>query len=358
VKYGLIPQNPLEGAALALGIVPTPLADTLVAIWLARSVMVATKLGVFEALADGPLGSAEVADRCHTDPRATRKLLDALVPTGYLRLKNSRYALSRTASRWLLKDAGASLHDAMLHRFLDWQFAEHFEDFVRSGEPLDFHAKMASEQWSIYQRGMRAHAAIAAPEVARRTPMPRGATAMLDLGGGHGLFAAALCRRHPRLCATVLDLPEAVAAAAPLLAAEGLGDRLVHRPSDALTDDLGEAAYDLVFLANLLHHFDEPTCRALVARAARALRPSGCLVIHELIRPACPDEAGTPGSLADLYFAATSRSGTWSFAELTTWLRAAGLAPRRPIRLLSVPGLGQVAGCSVAGRDAGQPVVR
>lgn len=343
MKYGLIPQTPLEGAALLLGLVPTPLADTLVAIWLARAVMVATKLGVFEALVDGPLAAGEVAARCGTDPRGTAKLLDGLVPTGYLRLEDGRYALSHMARRWMPSDAPRSLHDATLWRFVDWEFTEHFEGFVRSGQPLRFHDAMTPERWRLYQRGMRAHAQLAAGEVARRTPVPAGARAMLDVGGGHGLFSVALCRGHPRLHATVFDLPAAVAEAAPLLAAEGMGDRVVHQAGDALTADFGQAAYDLIFVANLVHHFDEPTNRALVGRLAGALRPGGCLVIHELIRPSSPREAGGAGALADLYFAATSQAGTWSFGEIADWQRAAGLRPRRPTRLLSTPGLGQLA---------------
>jgi SAM-dependent methyltransferase len=344
VKYRVLPQTPLEALGLALGLVPTPLADTLVAMWLARSLMVATKLGVFEALADGPADAERVAQLCQTDPPATRKLLDALVATGYLKAGKGVYALSRTARRWLLKDSPRSLHDAMLWRFLDWQFLEQLEPYLRTGQPLDFHAAMTPEQWVLYQRGMRAHARLAAAEVARRTPVPRGATSLLDVGGGHGAFAAALCRRHPALWATVLDLPEAVAAAAPLLADEGLGERLVHRAVDALRDDLGESVYDVVFVANLLHHFDAATNQALVARCARALRPGGQLVVHELIRPTSPAEAGSAGSLADLYFAATSRSATWSFEEIETWLRSAGLAVGKRVRLLSVPGLGQASG--------------
>ena len=344
MKYRVVPQTALEAVGLALGMVPTPLADTLVAMWLARSVMVATKVGAFEALAEGAAEAEEVAKACHTEAGATRKLLDALVGAGYLKAKGPRYALSWTSRRWLLRDSRPSLRDATLWRFMDWRFLDQLEPFVRTGQPLDFHASMTAEEWALYQRGMRAHAQLAAGEVARRTPVPRGATRLLDLGGGHGAFAAALCRRHPKLRATVLDLPEAVAAAAPLLAAEGLGDRLVHQAGDALTADLGEAVYDVVFVANLLHHFDEPTDRALVARCARALRPGGVLVVHELIRPASAREAGSAGSLADLYFASTSRSGTWSFDELEGWLREAGLAVGKRVRLLSVPGLGQVSG--------------
>lgn len=52
MKQGAIPENPLEAAALAVGLVTTPLLDT--TLLLARTVLVAVKLGVFDALAMGP----------------------------------------------------------------------------------------------------------------------------------------------------------------------------------------------------------------------------------------------------------------------------------------------------------------
>jgi predicted O-methyltransferase YrrM len=72
---------------------------------------------------------------------------------------------------------------------------------------------------------------------------------MLDIGGGHGFFSVALCRRHPQLHSTILELPQAIKHATPLLEKEGIGDRVRHRAGNALTDDLGVDQYDLVFMA-------------------------------------------------------------------------------------------------------------
>jgi len=85
---------------------------------------------------------------------------------------------------------------------------------------------------------MRAQANVLAPLLGRAIPVPAGARAMLDIGGSHGYFSVILCRRHPGLRATVLDLPSAVEHAAPLLAKEGMGDRVVLQAGNALTDDL------------------------------------------------------------------------------------------------------------------------
>ncbi|MGI8657846.1 MAG: hypothetical protein ACR2K4_03625 [Candidatus Limnocylindria bacterium] len=90
----------------------------------------------------------------------------------------------------------------------------------------------------------------------------------------------------------------------------------------------------------VVHHFDAETNRALAARCARAMRPGGLYVIGDLMRPESPQGASTMDLFYDLYFALTSRSGLWSFEEMADWQRAAGLRPRKPIRLVMGQGPG------------------
>src|SRR5262249_19998921 len=156
--------------------------------------------------------------------------------------------------------------------------------------------------------------------------------------GAHGYYAVALCRRHPRLRATVLDRPAAIEHAAPLLAREGVGERVVHRAGDARVDDLGQAAYDMVLMAQLVHHLDDTTNRDLVRRAARALRPGGLVAILEPIRNPTRSAREQLVGLLDLYFAFTSRAGTRSLNELVGWQREAGMVPQRPLYLRTLPG--------------------
>jgi SAM-dependent methyltransferase len=340
MKLTVAAENPIERLILALGLAPVTLMDTHMSFMRARAIMVATKLGLFEALAGGTLTSAAVAERCATSPVPTEKLLNALVGSGYLTFASGTYALSSLAKKWVLAASPHSVRDKILFEFAEWAIVEHFEDFVRTGQPLNMHS--TTTDWGLYQRAMRALSGLAAPEVVRRTPMPRGATAMLDVGGSHGFISVAMCRRYPALKAVVLDLPVAIEHAAPILQTEGMGDRIVHRPGDALTDDLGESAWDFVYVSQLLHHFDEPTNRDFCRRVARALRPDGVFVVLEMIRPSSPTDAGQVGALLDLYFAVTSQSGTWSVQEIAAWQGDAGLTPRKAIRLRTVPGAVEV----------------
>ena len=339
MRVGAIPESLLERLALATNLAPTPVVDTLHAVIVARAVVAATRLGVFDGLAHASADAAALAGSLGLHPGALEKLLNLLVATGYLSHGRAGYGLSPLSRKWLAADSPTSLRDSMLLRVLEWQAIDTTEDFVRTGRALDVHDLIAGDQWTTYQRGMHALARLSAPEVAKRVRLPAEATTMLDIGGGHGAYSAAFCRAHKGLRATILDLPEAVAAAAPILAAEGLGERVVHRAGNALADDLGSAAWDLVFVAQLVHHFDAEANAALVRRAAAALKPGGRIAILDVMRPEAPGAGGQSGALLDLYFAITSNAGTWPAGTIAGWFRDAGLRPGRTIALRTTPGI-------------------
>src|SRR5215470_968311 len=276
MKIDVGAESPAERLALTLRLVPTPVFHTLMPMVAARALLVGTKLGVFEALGRDPLTAADVAAKLGTEPAATEKLLNALTGLGYLRAAGNGFVLSAGARRWLVSGSPRSLRDFVLEQEFDvFRWLEHLEDYVRTGHGVQPHDGLSDDAWGAYQRGMRSLAGLAAAEVARRVPVPAGARQMLDIGGSHGYYSVVICRRHPGLRSIVLDLAQAVCHAAPLLAAEGMGDRVVHRAGDAATADFGTAAFDLVFIANVVHHFDGPTNRDLARRAAHALRPGG-----------------------------------------------------------------------------------
>jgi SAM-dependent methyltransferase len=341
MRFGAVAENPVEWVVKRLNLAPQPLLDTQMAYTLARVIMEGVRIGAFDALRDGPGSTEHVARVCGTDPEATGKLLFALAGAGYLKGVDGGYKLTRVSRKWLLADSKGSLREKLLLQFVEWEFVGRSGEYLSSGEPLELHGGLLDDAGQeAYQRGMRSMARALSWELIRRFPVPGGARDMLDIGGSHGYYSAELCRRNDGLRATVLDLPEAVEHAAPLLAEEGLGDRVVHRAGDALTDDLGEAAYDLVLVSQLVHHFSAEQNRELARRIARALRPGGVYVIFDAFRPHSASDAGQLGALMEFYFALTSSSGTWSPAEMAAWQRDAGLAPGDAIHLRTAPGAG------------------
>jgi 2-polyprenyl-3-methyl-5-hydroxy-6-metoxy-1,4-benzoquinol methylase len=340
MRLGPVPESPIDWVIGRLNMAPQPLLETQMAYTLARLIMVATKVGVFEALAARGATASEVAERCETSLVGTDKLLFALAGIGYLRAKDGGYELTPVSRKWLLRESPHSLVDKLLLQFLEWDWLEGAEAYVRSGEALDLHSMTDTEDWDLYQRGMRAMANAFAGEAVRRMPVPRGAADMLDIGGSHGYYSVALCRRHEGLRSTILDLPQAIEQAAPLLAAEQMGDRVVHRAGNALTAELGSESYDLILIAQVAHHFSEDQNRDLAGRVARALRPHGVYAVLEAFRPRTAKDAGQLGALLGFYFALTSQSGTWAVEEIADWQRQAGLHPRRAIHFRTSPGAG------------------
>ncbi len=340
MKLAVRAETILERLALWLGQVPEPLFETHISATLARTIMAAVELEIFECLEPAPLTAVDISARSVTDPGATTLLLDALVACDYLTLSNGRYALASKSRKWLLRSSANSVCDKILLQAVEWRWLAHLEDFVRTGRPLDFHTTMSDGERDLYHRSMRAIAGIAGREVGWRTPVPRNARQMIDLGGSHGHFAASICRNHPLLNAQVLDFPDAIEKAAPLLAAEHLGARVVHIAGDVTQADLGSRQYDLVFMSNLAHHLAEKQNFALAKRIARALRPGGIFVIQEAVRPASPAEAGQTGTLLGLYFALQSKSGvtSWTVADMNAWQADAGLKPLKARRLHTAPG--------------------
>jgi SAM-dependent methyltransferase len=301
--------------------------------------MAAAELGVYEALGKGSRTSEEVAGACGTQPEATRQLLDCLVGVGYLRWTRGRYSLKPRYRKWLLKESESNLVGKLRFQIFEWDWMARLEDYVRTGKHLELHGGATSEEaWARYMEGMRDLSVNAARELAAKIPVPRGATALLDIGGSHGLFSIELCKRHPGLEGAILELPGAFESAQAIARRYDGAGLVRHVAGDALADDLGEGRYDVVMINNLVHHFTADQNRALAAKAARALRPGGIYAIGEFIRAQTPGEGGLVASTAGLYFSLTSASGTWSEAEIRGWQAGAGLEAGKAVQPLSMPG--------------------
>jgi ubiquinone/menaquinone biosynthesis C-methylase UbiE len=146
---------------------------------------------------------------------------------------------------------------------------------------------------------------------------------LVDVAGGHGGFAMAMCRRHPALEATVLDLPPSAAVGRKIVAEEGFADRVSFREGDVFELGLGEDL-DVVSVFNLIHHLPEERDAELCRMARTALRPGGVLVIGDSARPEPGDELSPHGAVSSLLFYAWSHSRNFAPSEVSAWMRDAG----------------------------------
>lgn len=344
MKLSIRPDNLLEYVAKWTLLAPLPLADTNISFINARIIMEAVHLGVFEALKDKSKTLEEIAATTGLNSHALRSFLGALTSADYLTYNDGRFNITPVVRKWLLKDAKQSLYDQLIFSDIMWDWMTEMRSFLKTGKGLQYHETFTAQQWEFYQKGMFAVAKATSAEVGKKTPVPASATHMLDIGGSHGLYSAEICKRHPQLKSTILDLPPAVEKAKPILATLNMGDKITYQPGNALEDDLGEQKYDLVFMANLVHHFTHEQNTALANKIYRALKPSGYVIIQEFLRPESPKSADQVASVLDVFFALTSTSGTWSEKEISGWQQTAGFSPKKTVKFLAIPGTAQVVG--------------
>lgn len=197
-------------------------------------------------------------------------------------------------------------------------------------------------------RAMAARARNVAPFVADVLDLTA-ATHLVDVGGGHGIYALELLSRYPDLVASVLDREPPLIVACEYAAEMRLTSRVnlvfsdIHR--HALTEFGGHVA-DVILMANILHDYNESDAQRLVTHYASQLQPGGRLVILDAfldsIEPgAAPISTGPrPVAAYSAMLFSICEGRCYRLDEYQSMMRAAGL--RLSDEVLTVPAHGKL----------------
>ena len=306
---------------------PDPYFDSFTGLVAARALSTAVMLGVFEALHESPASAAGLAERLSLDPLGAETLLTTLQTLGYVEADGDVFRNTAVSERQLVSSSPESIATFVgAQADLHWETLALLPEAVRDGKAYAMHEERHDEtdRWRAYIRGLfeisrpehEANAALVPVEDPRR---------LIDVAGGHGAFSMAMCRRHPGLEATVLDLPPSAAVGREIVEEQGFSDRVSFQKGDVFEVGLGEDV-DVVSVFNLIHHLPEERDRELCRMARAALRPGGCLVIGDSARPEPGEEVSEHGAISSLLFYAWSHSRNFTPSEIRGWMREAGFA--------------------------------
>lgn len=292
-------------------------------------------LGLLSSLADGPLGSDELAARTGIPPDRMATLCRAAAALGLLdRTRAGAFRLGRLGAEIASVPGLAAL--VRHHRLLYTDLAEPVALLRGTSDPVlarfwpyVLGGPVAAPEAEAYSRLMADTQALVAEEVLASVRL--GPTShLMDVGGGTGAFLSAAARRYPRLRLTLVDLPAVIAAAPAPLA----GTRIERAPADFRTDPLPAGA-DTIALVRVLYDHPDSVVVPLLSRVAAALPPGGRVVVAEPM-----SGADSPSRFSDAYFALYTmamRTGrVRSPAEIARLLVEAGfrdaaeVATRRP----------------------------
>ncbi len=354
MRMGVVPTTLREWVIRRLNVAPLPAVEALSGMLHSRMLMAGVRLGVFDGLAAGPTSPEALAARLDLHPEGTRLLCEALVAGAYLRRAGgSQLALRAIAQRYLVASSPQYVGHFIEFNYEQWEWMGHLEDALRQGAHLDVHRALgegstpeSADNWTRYLRGMADLARGPADEIAAKVPLPPRSEGqsrrLLDVGGGHGAYSAALCRRHLDLSADVLDLPAGVAAGAPIarqLAGPLAASRIHYRAVDAMAGELGKpGSIDAVLIFQLLHHLPAGAIQGLLCRAVEVLKPGGWIAVLDFLAPPRGRAPDATSAYTALFFCLTSCGQTYSPEQVHAWLRAAGCQRVRDIPLLRVPG--------------------
>ncbi|MBN1422265.1 MAG: methyltransferase domain-containing protein [Planctomycetes bacterium] len=287
----------------------------------ARILMTAVELGVFDAIGRAGCTAAAIATAVRADPRTLRRLLDALVAIGILRKRAGSYRIAPAARGRLLRGSPGSMLDMYRHHARLWETWSGLTEVVRTGR-MGPRRPRSREDQEAFSRAMADIARGSARQTARVLDL-RGARQLVDLGGAPGIYGIAFARKHPGLTVTVIDLPEAGPITRRTAREAGLAARVRFRPGDVRHIPTLGSRLDCVFFSNLIHSFRPNEVRALVAKAARALRPGGRIAIKDFWLD--EDRAGPRHSaLFSINMLVASGGDCYTRGEIETWLRDAG----------------------------------
>lgn len=307
--------------------------ETARAFMASRVILTAVELGVFGALAGGPRTSRDVATDLGTDPRATDRLLNALVTQGLLRKEDSLFRASEAAEECLVPGRPGYAADGLMHTVHLWHTWTNLTEAVRNGKSLKREEATSARRADAFIAAMHHNAMSRAPLVVGAVDLTS-VKRLLDIGGGSADYAMAFSRAKGDLTATVFDLPDICPITQSYIDKAGMADRVDTCGGNYLLDEFPEG-YDIALLSAVIHSNSPDETRVIFGKTFRALNPGGRIVVADWFMD--DDRVNPPGGamFALNMLVGTESGDTYTQSETTEWLREAGFSG---IRRVDLPG--------------------
>jgi len=293
---------------------------------------VANEVGVFERLSGGPLDAEQIARRMKANRKGARVLLDALVALKYLKKSGDLYENEPDTARYLTEDSPEYVGTMLSHSYHSMRRWLRLEDMVRKGQKHrhtlpEFQATDAAERKRVrkFTVGLDQSSQGTAALVADILDLD-GVETLLDLGGGGGTYSIAFARKWKSLRPTIFEASAPARIARAQAKEAGLSKRIGVIAGDFLEDDLGSERYDAVFVSNIIHIYSAAKNKQIIRKVHRALRRGGMIVIKDMLVDDGRDGPYYPLMFALTMLMFTDEGDTYTFSEVSDWLREAGFA--------------------------------
>jgi hypothetical protein len=297
----------------------------------AKTLLSAVELGVFAALAQGPLHLQTIQKRISIHARGVRDFLDALVALRMLiRHEDGRYSNTAETDLYLDRNKPTYIGGALEH--LNVQLFEVWGSLttaLRTGMPSGgagttgrFPALYSDPiTLKIFASGMTARTRPVALALAEKFSWTHHKT-FIDVGAAEGCLPVQIAQAYPHLAGGGFDLPAMAPHFESFVRAHSLSERLQFYAGDFFDEPLPSA--DVLIFGRVLLTWDLSTKMMLLKKAYDALPSAGALIVYERL---IDDErrANVDGLLSSLNMLLVSARGfNFTGSDCKEWMHNSG----------------------------------
>ena len=265
--------------------------------WRSQILYAGVKLGVFDALRNGPRKATAIAHELGLDPHLTYRLLRALGSLDLLAEDTERTFSLTEAGELLRSDHPQTLRGVTLLEEGPEHYAlwTHLPAMIRDGKQNAFvrefgrmafdHAMVDPSYAEVFDGAMSSYSRAQTDWIleALESYDFGKITHLCDVGGGHGYMLCRFLEKHPHLRGTVLERAEVISDSTRLWAREmGMSQRCEYVAGD-MFDAVPTA--DAYIMKLILHDWNDDECVQILQNQYREVKSGGRVFIVEHVIP-------------------------------------------------------------------------
>ena len=294
--------------------------------WAAKTITVATELGVFTLLHNnGPLPLEETAERLNIDIRPAEMLLNDCVSLELLDKESGKYLNTTVTDKFLVKGMPSYFGDMIIHIGVErYDPFSHLKQAIQTNEPPCFGIDDLAtnpERAKEFTRAMHNNSIFSGIALSKVMDFSK-FKCVLDLGGGSGGCSIMITKEYPNLKGIVFDYAPVRKVADEYIEKMGAASNVTTCSGDYWIDELPGGA-DIVLLGNILHHYDESKNRILLQKIYDYLPKEGMVIIVDFLL-----NDNKTGSVSSTLFALnmllSQKGRTYSGKEVRQMLKNSG----------------------------------
>ena len=287
-------------------------------------------LDLFSWLDARPATKAEICRQFQITERPTDVMLTLFTAMGFLEKRDEQFHLTPLAREHLVKSSPWFI-GPYYAALKDRPVCKDYLTVLRTGKPANFGSAKDTKPWAQameeptfatqFTAAMDCRGIFLGPALVRALDLS-GYQRFLDIAGGSGIYACCVVAAHPHIRAAVFEKPPVDQVATRHIAERGYADRVSVVAGDMFAEALPNG-FDAHLFSNVLHDWEEPVVKQLLAKSFQALPTGGLLVVHD-----AHINAGKTGPLPVAEYSALLMNITegkcYSVAEMESYLSEIG----------------------------------